>query len=38
MDGSRQTRRRQRDDNFGEGNATEDGRIAQGEEDHVPAF
>ena len=38
MDGSRQTRRRQRDDNFGEGNATEDGRITQDEEDHIPAF
>ncbi len=39
MDGTRQTRRRQRDDNFGEGNATEDGRIAaENEEDHVPAF
>lgn len=38
MDGSRQSRRRQRDDNFGEGNATEDGRITQDEEDHIPAF
>lgn len=39
MDGSRQTRRRQRDDNFGKGNATEDGRIAaENEEDSVPAF
>ena len=36
MDGTRQTRRRQRDDNFGEGNATEDGRIAQTDEDFVP--
>ena len=33
---ARQTRRRQRDDNFGEGNATEDGRIAQTDEDFVP--
>jgi len=38
MDGTRQTRRRQRDDNFGEGNATEDGRIAHDEETDVPAF
>lgn len=38
MDGTRQSRRRQRDDSFGEGNATEDGRIAQTEEDYVPEF
>ena len=39
MDGTRQSRRRQRDDSFGEGNATENGRIAaEHEEDHVPAF
>lgn len=38
MDGSRQTRRRQRDDGFGEGNATEDGRIAEDLNDEIPAF
>jgi len=38
MDGTRQPRRRQRDDSFGEGNATEDGRIAQTDEDFVPEF
>jgi len=38
MDGTRQTRRRQRDDAFGEGNATDDGRIAQTDDDFVPEF
>lgn len=38
LDGSRQTRRRQRDDNFGEGNATDDGRIADDLNDEIPAF
>lgn len=38
MDGSRQTRRRQRDDSFGEGNATEDGRLADELNDEIPAF
>ncbi len=38
MDGTRQSRRRQRDDAFGEGNATEDGQLAEQGEDYVPAF
>lgn len=38
LDGSRQSRRRQRDDNFGEGNATENGQLADDLNDEIPAF
>lgn len=36
MDGTRETRRRQRDDSFGEGNATDDGRMMEPADDHIP--
>ncbi len=40
MDGTRQTRQRRTraDEAFGEGNATEDGQLAEQGEDFVPAF
>ncbi|WP_288806595.1 DUF736 domain-containing protein [uncultured Novosphingobium sp.] len=38
MDGTRQPRRRQRDDAFGEGNATDDGRLAEQLNEEIPAF
>jgi uncharacterized protein (DUF736 family) len=38
LDGSRQTRRSRANDAFGDGNATEDGQLADHADDMIPAF
>ncbi|MES3093481.1 DUF736 domain-containing protein [Sphingomonas aerolata] len=38
MDGTRQSRRKAADDGFGNGNATDNGQLAEPQNDEIPAF